>query len=129
MRTWPEQEAKVREFKAQHQGELPSQETSNLQILGGLQSQLQNEQDTLNTAKQQRVYLQTLIEQYRAVHTTSRSADGTPIGLTGIDQELARMRSKLADLSSRYTDHYPEVESVKDQIAKPKKRKPRLLLN
>jgi succinoglycan biosynthesis transport protein ExoP len=122
-----EQEAKVREFKAQHQGELPTQETSNLQILGGLQSQLQNEQDTLNTAKQQRVYLETLIEQYRAVHTTSRSADGTPIGLAGIDQELGRLRAKLADLSSRYTDHYPEVESVKDQIAKAEKTKATLI--
>src|ERR1700745_609204 len=65
-----DQEAKVREFKGQHEGELPSQEASNLQILSGLQAQLQNEQDTLNTAKQQRVYLQTLIEQYRVPHTT-----------------------------------------------------------
>ena len=67
-----EQEAKVREFKGQHEGELPSQEASNLQILSGLQAQLQNEQDTLNTAKQQRVYLQTLIEQYRALHRPPR---------------------------------------------------------
>jgi polysaccharide biosynthesis transport protein len=118
-----EQEAKVREFKGQHEGELPSQEASNLQILSGLQAQLQNEQDTLNTAKQQRVYLQSLIEQYRAVHTTSRSADGTPTGLAAIDQELDRLKSKLADLSSHYTDHYPEVESLKDEIAKTEKRK------
>jgi polysaccharide chain length determinant protein (PEP-CTERM system associated) len=116
-----EQEAKVREFKGHHEGELPSQEASNLQILSGLQAQLQNEQDTLNTAKQQRVYLQTLIEQYRAVHPTSRAADGTPTDLAGIDQELAQLRSKLADLSSRYTDHYPEVENLKDQIAKTEK--------
>jgi polysaccharide chain length determinant protein (PEP-CTERM system associated) len=113
-----EQEAKVREFKGQHEGELPTQEASNLQILSGLQAELQNEQDTLNTAKQQRVYLQTLIEQYRAVHTTTRSADGTPTGLAAIDQELDGLKSKLADLSSRYTDHYPEVESLKGQIAK-----------
>jgi succinoglycan biosynthesis transport protein ExoP len=115
-----EQEAKVREFKGQHEGELPSQEASNLQILSGLQAQLQNEQDTLNTAKQQRVYLQTLIEQYRA-HQTSRSADGTPTGLAAIDQELERLKSTLADLSARYTDHYPDVESLKDQIAKTEK--------
>jgi polysaccharide biosynthesis transport protein len=119
--TLAEQEAKVRAFKAQHEGELPTQETSNLQILSGLQSQLQNEQDTLNTAKQQRAYLQTLIEQYRAVHPTSRSADGAPIGLAAIDQELDRLKSKLADLSSRYTDRYPEVENLKDQIAKTEK--------
>jgi succinoglycan biosynthesis transport protein ExoP len=116
-----EQEAKVREFKGRHEGELPSQEASNLQILSGLQAQLQNEEDTLNTAKQQRVYLQTLIEQYRAVHTSSRSSDGTPTGLAGIDLELDRLKAKLADLSSRYTDHYPEVENLKDQIAKTEK--------
>ncbi len=109
-----EQDAKVREFKGQHEGALPSQEASNLQILSGLQAQLQNEQDTLNTAKQQRVYLQTLIEQYRTLHSTSRSADGVPTS----DDELARLRSKLADLRSRYTDRYPEVEALKDEIAK-----------
>src|SRR5271163_269921 len=113
-----EQELKVREFKGQHEGDLPSQEASNLQILSGLQAQLQNEQDTLNTAKQQRVYLQTLIEQYRSLHTTSRAADGTPTGLSAIDLELEREKAKLADLTSRYTDHYPEVENLRDEIAK-----------
>jgi polysaccharide chain length determinant protein (PEP-CTERM system associated) len=118
-----EQEAKVREFQAQHEGALPSQQASNLQILSGLQAQLQNEQDALNTAKQQRVYLQSLIEQYRGLPGAPRSADGTPVGLSAIDQELERLRTKLADLSSRYTDRYPEVQSVKDQIAKTEKRR------
>src|SRR5271170_7074647 len=118
-----EQEAKIREFKGEHEGELPSQETSNIQILNGLQSQLQNEQDSLNSAKQQRIYLQTSIDQYRSLHTTSRTADGAPTGLSAIDQELDRLKSKLADLSSRYTDHYPEVENLKDEIAKTEKRR------
>ena len=54
---------------------LPSQQASNLQILSGLQAQLQNEQDALNTAKQQRVYLQALLEQNRALHGTSRTGE------------------------------------------------------
>jgi succinoglycan biosynthesis transport protein ExoP len=112
-----DQEAKVREFKGKHEGELPSQEASNLQILSGLQSQLQNEQDTLNTAKQQRVYLQTLIEQYRTLRSTSGGVDGAPTS----DQDIDRLESKLADLKSRYTDHYPEVESLKEEIAKAEK--------
>jgi polysaccharide chain length determinant protein (PEP-CTERM system associated) len=118
-----DQEAKVREFQALHEGALPTQQASNLQILSGLQSQLQNEQDALNTAKQQRVYLQSLIEQYRGVHTATRTADGTPTGLPGIDLELEKLRAKLADLSSHYTDRYPEVQSVKDQIVKTEKRR------
>ena len=46
---------------------MPGQLASNLQILQGLQSQLQNEEDALNTARQQQVYLQTLADQYRAL--------------------------------------------------------------
>jgi polysaccharide biosynthesis transport protein len=116
-----EQEAKVREFEGEHVGELPSQQATNLQILSGLQAQLQSEQDTLNTAKQQRVYLQTLIEQNRTLHTASRTSDGTPTGLAAIDQELDSLRSKLADLSSRYTENYPTVENLKGEIAKTEK--------
>jgi polysaccharide biosynthesis transport protein len=122
-----EQEAKVREFQGQHEGSLPSQQASNLEILSGLQSQLQNEQDVLNTAKQQRVYLQSLVEQYRSLHGTTRTADGAPTGLAAIDQELDALKAKLIDLSSRYTDRYPDVLRVKDEIAKTEKRRDDLL--
>jgi succinoglycan biosynthesis transport protein ExoP len=116
-----EQEAKVRAFQSTHEGALPTQQTSNLQILAGFQQQLQNEQDALNSAKQQRSYDQTLIEQYQSVHVTSRTAEGAPVGLPALDQQLDTLRSKLADLSSRYTDNYPDVQSLKDQIARTEK--------
>jgi polysaccharide chain length determinant protein (PEP-CTERM system associated) len=123
-----EQEAKVREFEGQHEGALPSQQASNLQILAGLQSQLQNEQDALNTAKQQRVFLQSEMEQYRASgHAAPQTGDGAPTALTAIDQELATLRAKLGELSSAYTDSYPEVQSVKNQIAIAEKRREKLL--
>jgi polysaccharide biosynthesis transport protein len=121
------QEEKVREFQAQHEGSLPSQQASNLQILSGLQSQLQNEEDALNTAKQQRVYLQSLLEQYRGVRGTTRTADSAPTGLAAIDQELDALKARLVDLSSRYTDRYPDVLRVKDEIVKTEKRRDDLL--
>ncbi len=122
-----EQETRIREFKGQHVGELPTQQASNLQILSGLQSQLQNEEDALNTAKQQQVYLQTLIDQYRTLRGTSRSADGAPTGLPAIDQELDRLKSQLADLSSRYTDHHPDIRKLRDQITKTEKTKEQII--
>jgi polysaccharide chain length determinant protein (PEP-CTERM system associated) len=125
--TLAEQEAKVREFEGAHIGELPSQTASNLQILSGLQSQLQSEQNTLNTAKQQRVYLQTLIEQYRSLHGTSRTADGSPTDLAAIDQHLDGLRAKLAELSTHYTDQYPAVQNLKGQIAKTEKMRDDLI--
>ncbi len=132
--TLAEQEKKVREFQGAHEGELPSQEASNLQILSGLQAQLQNEQDTLNTAKQQRVYLQAMIEQYRTLAGTTQTANGTVTGppapmtgLSAIDQQLDSLKAKLADLSSRYTDHYPALDDLKEQIAKTEKMREDLI--
>jgi len=127
--TLVEQEGKVREFEGKHEGELPSQQASNLQILSGLQAQLQNEQDALNAAKQQRVYYQTLIDQYRTMQATMppKSSSGALTGLPAIDEELERLRSKLADSSSHYTDRYPDLQSLKAQITKTEKMKADLI--
>jgi len=122
-----EQEGKIREFKGQHVGELPTQVQSNLQILGGMQSQLRTEEDALNTAKQQRVYLQSLVDQYRSFRVSAPAADGAPVGLAAIDQELDRLKTQLADLSSHYTDRHPDVRKVKDQIAKTQRRRDQLV--
>jgi polysaccharide chain length determinant protein (PEP-CTERM system associated) len=124
-----EQEAKVKDFEARHMGQLPSQQASNLQILSGLQAQLQNEQDSLNSAKQQRVFLQAQIEQYKSLRGTPLAADATPteLAVNSLNQELDRLRAKLADLSSRYTDRYPDVLSLKDQIARTEHERDRLL--
>ena len=62
-----EQEAKVRAFKAKHFGDLPSQLESNIQILTGLQTQLDNNQRALDGAKQQKLYLESLLQQYQTV--------------------------------------------------------------
>ncbi|HMJ20496.1 MAG TPA: hypothetical protein VK513_01265 [Terriglobales bacterium] len=113
-----EQEEKLREFKDQHLGDLPGQLQSNLQILGGLQTQLGGEQDALNRAKQQNVYLESLLGQYRSVQRSANSADGIAIGLPALERELDRLRSRLAELSSHYTDRHPDVRKVKEQIAK-----------
>jgi len=119
--TLAEQETKIREFKGAHIGELPTQQATNLQILSGLQSQLVNEQDALNTAEQQKVYLQTLINQYRSFQGTTKTADGTPTRLPAIELQLDKLKAQLADLSSHYTDSYPDIRNLKVEIAKTEK--------
>ena len=126
-RTLSEQEDKIRQFKAQHPGELPAQVGSNLQILAGLQSQLQTEQDALNTAKQQRVYLESLVNQYRSMQDAPRSGGNTPVGLPAVNSELDRLRTQLADLGSHYTDRHPDVRKLKQQIADTEKMRDRIL--
>jgi len=112
------QEAKLRVFKDQHLGELPTQTQSNLQILTGLQSQLQANQDSLNRAKQQNTYLESLINQYRAMGTGSRPGEAAPLGLTDIDKQLDQLKAQLADLTSHYTDKHPDVRKTKEQISR-----------
>jgi len=127
-KTLSEQEEKVREFKALHVGEMPGQLASNLQILSGLQSQLQNEEDALNTARQQHVYLQSMVDQYRTLQGSSKTSDGTTtVGLPALDQELDKLKAQLADLSSHYTDRHPDVRNLKEQIAKTEKMRDQLV--
>jgi succinoglycan biosynthesis transport protein ExoP len=125
--TLAEQEARVREFKDKHIGELPSQTQSNLQILSGLQTQLQAQEDALNRARQQNTYLESLITQYRTLDRGTKAGEGGPVGLAAIDKELDRLRAQLADLSARYTEKHPDVRKTKEQIANTEKARERMV--
>ena len=123
-----EQEARLREFKDKHIGELPSQTPANLQILGGLQTELQTQQDSLSRAKQQNTYLESLLSQYRTLgQTGARPGDAVPGGLAAIDGELGRLKGQLADLSSHYTDKHPDVRKTKEQIVRTEKMREKFL--
>lgn len=113
-----EQEAKVRAFKATHLGSLPNQLASNVQIMSGLQSQLQATQHAVESAEQQKLYLQSLLQQYQSVQDSLVSGDSTVTPPEALEAELKTLRVHLADARSKYTDSYPDVVALKDQIAK-----------
>jgi polysaccharide chain length determinant protein (PEP-CTERM system associated) len=131
--TLAEQEAKIRDFEGEHGGELPAQKASNLQILSGLQSQLQSAQESLNTARQQRVYYQTLIEQSQSLQTatssTYKTADSKADSSLAIEQQIASLKERLAALNSHYTDRYPDVLNLKAEIAKLEKTREDFVAN
>jgi succinoglycan biosynthesis transport protein ExoP len=113
-----QQEAKVREFKAGHLGDLPSQLSSNVQILSGLQSQLEGVQRAIDGATQQKLYLESLLQQYQSVQTALVTGESAVAPPEALDKELMEMRRRLADARSRYTDDYPDIVALKDKIAK-----------
>jgi polysaccharide biosynthesis transport protein len=116
-----EQEAKVRAFKAQHFGDLPSQVQSNVQILSGLQGQLQDTQRALDRAKQQKIYLESLQQQYQTVQASMGSGNSSVTSPETLKKELSDLRHQLEDARSRYTDDHPDITALKDKIAKTEK--------
>lgn len=113
-----EQEAKVRAFKANHFGNLPSQVETNVQILSGLQAQLQNTQRALDGANQQKLYLESLQKEYQTVQESlgnGNSAGSSPNSLT---KDLADLRRQLREAQLRYTEDHPDVVKLKDKVSK-----------
>ena len=115
-------EAAVKTFKAQHVGELPDQLQGNLQILSGLQAQLQANERSLTEAREQRLYLESIVQQYQSAQSDLGGSDSA-VAPSTLDKELKDLEMELAQERSQYTDNYPDVIALKDQIAKTKELK------
>jgi len=103
-----EQESRVATFKRSFSGELPQQVEVNLAALGRLNAQLQLTLDAQNRVLERREALQ-------------RQLAGPPEteprpGLETGAQKLARLRQKLAELRQSYSDKYPDVVRLKQEI-------------
>jgi len=121
------QEARLKDFKLKHIGEMPEQQAANLQILGQLQSQLQLEGEGLSRAEQQKTYIQSMMTQSAPVvdlDDGERNGPQAPPGAQaapakGLDPSKSTINSdkaRLAALLSRYTDDHPDVRKLKKQI-------------
>jgi polysaccharide chain length determinant protein (PEP-CTERM system associated) len=114
-------EGQVRDFKMRNLGALPEQQSGNLSILSGLQMQLQNTQAAEGRAREQQVYLQSLLTNYRELPPTMVPNPGAPGGtvvdpVTTLKAKLSQLKSDRAGLLARYTDKYPDVAKVDEEI-------------
>jgi polysaccharide biosynthesis transport protein len=126
-KTLEEQEAKVSAFKLKHIGEMPEQQTVDLQILGQLQSQMQLESESISRAEQQKSVTESLASQAvpvvemdggappkPMVNTAETEAKGSAPAAKPGDQLKAQLAALLAH---GYTDRHPSVKKLKAQIA------------
>jgi polysaccharide chain length determinant protein (PEP-CTERM system associated) len=116
------QEAKLKDFKLRHLGEMPEQQSANLQILGQLQSQLQLEGEALARAEQQKSTIQMLMPQTApVVDLDDRETQPSPVAGTAKaapkEPPLNGLRARLAALQQRYGDQHPEIRKLMAQIA------------
>ena len=107
-----EQEEKIRRFNAEHLGALPEQEQSNLQLIGQYQTLAQTNNEAIDRANQQRVYLQSMLNMSGA----GKSRDGGVI-TSSAQTDLQKKRQELAEAHQRYTDSHPDVIRLTNEVA------------
>jgi polysaccharide chain length determinant protein (PEP-CTERM system associated) len=119
------QEQRLRDYKSQYLGELPEQLQTNVQILSSLQTRLQAASEALDQANQQRLYLESLLGQYRALRAQTGRTGGASVSSPTLDEQLSKLKAELADISTRYTPNHPDVLRLKHQIEVTEKLKNR----
>lgn len=123
-RTLTEQEQRLRDFRMSNIGELPEQEQGNLEILSGLHSQLQSTMAELSRTQEQRVYLSSLLDQYRSLDASGRPVAGMAMSanpVSAVQADLDRLESERASLVARFTPQYPDVVAIDGKIAEQKR--------
>lgn len=107
------QDAKLAAFQGRYMGDLPDEEQTNLNLLMGLNSQLDASTQALSRAQQDKSFWESqLSQQVSAWQATQTGHDPETL-----QDQLAALQGKLADLETKYTDDYPDVVKTKHVIA------------
>ena len=133
------QEERVKQYKLRYMGELPQQMQPNLQMLSRLQDQMKMNSDAIRTAQDRKVFteaqigaLEAQLSAIAAQQSAAEKAASEAAGPEGpafpgdpaapLVNELTVKRSQLTALSAKYTEQYPEIRRLKEEIAELEKR-------
>ena len=114
-----EQDAKLAAFKRQYLGSLPEEEQTNLNLLNGLNTQLEGNVQALSRAQQDKTFNESLLGQQEA---NSKMIVSTGQNPETTETQLDSLRDQLTSLLARYTPEHPDVVKVQNQIEELRKR-------
>lgn len=115
------QEKQLQVFKQKYFEKLPEQREQNLKVIEQINIQLAANNDALNRAQQQRVYLESMINQYKSVPKPIRiptivadlpkpESMVSEIAISPIiKKQFDDQNEKLGELQNKYTDKHPDV--------------------
>jgi len=118
-----DQDQKLAQFKQQYLGSLPDQEAANLNLLSGINSQL----DAVNQALAREESTKGLFESELAQRLSDWKASKAQ-GMTGttspatLDLLLKQKEDELVKLQEKFTDDWPNVKAKKQEIDELKKK-------
>jgi polysaccharide chain length determinant protein (PEP-CTERM system associated) len=113
-----EQDSKLAAFKGRYLGFLPEEVQTNLNLLAGLNSELDAATQALSRAEQDKSMTETMMTQQIAAWRASQSGRNPDT----YQEQLAALQVELSTLQTKYTDDHPDVIKVKTEIAAVKKK-------
>jgi polysaccharide chain length determinant protein (PEP-CTERM system associated) len=113
-----DQDRRLADFKRLHMGQLPGDEDNNMKLLGGMNSQLDANTQTLNRAEQDKAYTESMLAQQLAAWRSTQNSTNPQT----LQQQLAALQTQLLALQARYTDDYPDVIKTKSDIVQTQRR-------
>jgi len=115
-----EQDQKLAGFKRQYLGSLPEEEQTNLNLLNGLNGQLEANVQSLSRAQQDKTFNESLLSQQEAsaaiISPIFQNSSETP------DRQLSDLEQQLTALEAKYTPDHPDVIKLRKQIEDFKRR-------
>jgi succinoglycan biosynthesis transport protein ExoP len=106
----------IKAFKDKYQGTLPEDLDVNLKTLASLQEQLQEAATALSSLEEREMVLGQRLAGAREQNVSIRSPSGQTTWPTP-QAALAALETQLAVLRAQYKDDYPDVVSLKSEIA------------
>ncbi|WP_213803895.1 Wzz/FepE/Etk N-terminal domain-containing protein [Granulicella sp. dw_53] len=112
-RNLDEQDSKLAAFQRTYAGRLPGEETTNMTMLTSLNTQLEAATQALARMESDKTYGETML----ASQTRDLPAsDQQKVQPQTQQAELTQLIAQEADLTSRYTEDYPDVVSTRRKI-------------
>ena len=105
-------------FKKTHFGELPDDQSHNLQTVMELNSELETNTQALNRAQQDKSYAESLLDRQRTNWAALQNGENP----ASLQKQLDELQSQLIVLQGRYTENHPEVQKTEADLAQVKQR-------
>jgi succinoglycan biosynthesis transport protein ExoP len=119
-------DAEITKFKTENQGKLPEQYQSNLATLTSLQQQLGAMNEALNRNQEERMIMQTQLQNYKTqLNYYKSNLEEVPSSasqvvknerLIALDKMITEAKSSLAAARQMYTEDHPDIRNYKARM-------------
>jgi polysaccharide chain length determinant protein (PEP-CTERM system associated) len=107
-----EQDAKLATFERRYLGSLPDDEQRNINVLQGLNTELDASSQAISRAQQDKTFAESALNQQLAQWQSSQDGSNPQTD----EQQLTSLQTQLESMKSRYTDDHPDVLRLKRDI-------------